>query len=246
MGVMALLGWIKTTLRAEIRGKDMAKGFRGKYNDLKYFGVDIPYVLHMDGLSLESAGIELEFLRKCHYFCRRIPSKNVNTPDFPKTYSIWKRRSDELHHITRFDYGNAHGWLVRIYHNRQASRKLFSDGVHGDIEEALQEAQRWRDSVLSDKINSRTNPATGKPLHFRRVKYKNNKSGVNGVFFSYNTSKDKTRRYPCVVLNWCDDAGPHMKRISYSHDEGGDRARAFGEAVALRKEKELELEGVLK
>jgi predicted HNH restriction endonuclease len=66
--------------------------------------------------------------------------------------------------IMRFDYGNDHGWWVRVSRDRVMFRELFSDGKHGSIQEALKQAIIRRHEILSSfpvtikKISSRNLP----------------------------------------------------------------------------------------
>jgi predicted HNH restriction endonuclease len=51
--------------------------------------------------------------------------------------------------IMRFDYGNVHGWWVRVSRDRAMFRDFFSDGKHGSIQEALRQAILRRHEILS-------------------------------------------------------------------------------------------------
>jgi len=51
--------------------------------------------------------------------------------------------------IIRFDYGNDHGWWVRVSRDRAMFRDFFSDGKHGSIQEALRQAILRRHEILS-------------------------------------------------------------------------------------------------
>ncbi len=51
--------------------------------------------------------------------------------------------------IRRHDYGNVHGWWVRVSRDKAMFRKLFSDGVHGSIENSLKKAIHYRHEVLA-------------------------------------------------------------------------------------------------
>jgi hypothetical protein len=50
--------------------------------------------------------------------------------------------------ITRFDYGNSHGWWVRIRRGKRAVSQFFSDGIHGSKRAALATALAYRDAAL--------------------------------------------------------------------------------------------------
>jgi hypothetical protein len=55
--------------------------------------------------------------------------------------------------ITRFDYGNTHGWWVRFQRStagrHRVVSKMFSDAVHGGKRKALRAAVAWRDQTLA-------------------------------------------------------------------------------------------------
>ena len=61
----------------------------------------------------------------------------------PKFYNVPKG-------IRRHDYFNIHGWWVRISRDRTMFRKLFSDGVHGSIQNSLKQAILHRHEILSN------------------------------------------------------------------------------------------------
>jgi hypothetical protein len=64
-------------------------------------------------------------------------------------------RTSRYRNITRFDYGNTHGYFVRLSWKHERRSKFFSDGKHGDRLAALAAAIAWRD---------RTAEELGKPL----------------------------------------------------------------------------------
>ncbi len=51
--------------------------------------------------------------------------------------------------IRRHDYENMHGWWVRVQRDRTMFRKLFSDGVHGSIQESFKQAILYRHEIIS-------------------------------------------------------------------------------------------------
>ena len=79
-------------------------------------------------------------------------------------------------HITRLDHQKTHGWWVRIRRKSNPCSKLFSDGVYGCKEKALEAALLWRDEKLtiSPKQLSRTIESSSK----------NVKTGVPGLCLS--------------------------------------------------------------
>jgi hypothetical protein len=50
--------------------------------------------------------------------------------------------------IIRFDYGNTHGWWVRVKRDNTQFRQLFSDG-NGSIADSLNKAILYRHELLS-------------------------------------------------------------------------------------------------
>ncbi len=67
--------------------------------------------------------------------------------------------------IRRHDYGNVHGWWVRVSRDKAMFRKLFSDNVHGSIQDSLIKAIYYRHEILSTfpvtlkKLNKRSLPS---------------------------------------------------------------------------------------
>lgn len=51
--------------------------------------------------------------------------------------------------IRRHDYSNIHGWWVRVQRDKTMFSKLFSDGVHGSIQNSLKEAILYRHEIIS-------------------------------------------------------------------------------------------------
>lgn len=51
--------------------------------------------------------------------------------------------------LTRYDFGNSHGWWVRVERDQAKFHQFFSDGKYGGIEEALIEAINFRHEVIS-------------------------------------------------------------------------------------------------
>ncbi|MFH0783302.1 MAG: HNH endonuclease [Pseudomonadota bacterium] len=51
--------------------------------------------------------------------------------------------------IRRYDYDNVHGWWVRVSRDKVMFRKLFSDNVHGSIQDSLKQAIFYRHEILS-------------------------------------------------------------------------------------------------
>jgi predicted HNH restriction endonuclease len=82
--------------------------------------------------------------------------------------------------IIRFDYGNDHGWWVRVTRDKAQFKKLFSDGVYGSIAESLRKSILYRHEILSSfpittkYIYSRSLPVNSED-RITRVKEKGNK-----------------------------------------------------------------------
>ena len=75
-----------------------------------------------------------------------------------------------LKHITRLDYQKTHGWWVRIRRKSNPCSKLFSDGVYGGRDKALEAATAWRDEQV--KLRTKTDQSDV------RIVFKNDKTGV--------------------------------------------------------------------
>jgi len=83
------------------------------------------------------------------------------------------------HAITRFEYGRARGWWVRLYRgtgdDRVCYSKLFSDRSYfGGKRSALQAARRWRDQQLKRLPKAKAGGPRVKPGYgyVRRVEVK--------------------------------------------------------------------------
>lgn len=128
-----------------------------------------------------------------------------------------------LKHITRLDYQKTHGWWVRIRRKSNPSSKLFSDGVYGGRDKALEAALVWRDEKLSaaPKQTTRTTESSSKTI----------KTGVPGLCVSFvNGARDNLAHLQVSVQR-------HGKRTStrYSISKWGLRAALWKSCVALAK-----------
>lgn len=65
--------------------------------------------------------------------------------------------------IIRFDYGNTHGWWVRVKRDNTPFQQLFSDNLHGSIADSLRNAILYRHKLLSSF------PMTIKVAHSRSL-----------------------------------------------------------------------------
>ena len=126
-------------------------------------------------------------------------------------------------HITRLDYQKTHGWWVRIRRKSNPSSKLFSDGVYGGRDEALEAATAWRDEKLSSapKQTNRTTESSSKTI----------KTGVPGLCVSFVEGATHNLAHLQVSVQ------RHGKRTStrYSISKWGLRAALWKSCVALAK-----------
>ncbi len=128
-----------------------------------------------------------------------------------------------LKHITRLDYQKTHGWWVRIRRKSNPCSKLFSDGVYGGRDKALEAALTWRDEKLTDapKQTTRTTESSSKTI----------KTGVPGLCVSFvNGARENLAHLQVSVQR-------HGKRTStrYSISKWGLRAALWKSCVALAK-----------
>lgn len=128
-----------------------------------------------------------------------------------------------LKHITRLDYQKTHGWWVRIRRKSNPSSKLFSDGVYGGRDKALEAAKAWRDEKLSSapKQTTRTTESTSKSI----------KTGVPGLCVSFVEGASNNLAHLQVSVQ------RHGKRTStrYSISKWGLRAALWKSCVALAR-----------
>ena len=135
--------------------------------------------------------------------------------------------------ISRIDSRNTHGWFVRVYRDGKIHSKMFSDGVHGGRQTALERAIEYRDDYEhknpSKYINSRV----------RSKPQKNNKTGVIGVSETYSLSKNG-RKLPCFSVSWCPRKNfPRSKK--FYHHQYASREEALKAAAEFRKAREEEI-----
>lgn len=128
-----------------------------------------------------------------------------------------------MHNITRLDYKNTHGWWVRIKRRPEFYSKLFSDGIWGGKEEALEEARNWRDDMLrqSPKCTIRSSELTSKGI----------KTGIAGLSLSFE--KGQQGLLPHLQVSIQRDG----KRIGrrYSISKWGMRAALWKACVEIAK-----------
>lgn len=122
-------------------------------------------------------------------------------------------RTSRYQNITRFDYGNTHGYFVRLSWKHDRRSKFFSDGRYHDRLDALAAAIAWRD---------RTTREMGKPT-IATAPSKKKSVGV------HRRTKDGREVYEAT---WYEN-GRH-RRTSFSIRKHGEKeARAL--AVAARQ-----------
>lgn len=128
-----------------------------------------------------------------------------------------------LKHITRLDYQKTHGWWVRIRRKSNPCSKLFSDGVYGGRDKALNAAIAWRNEKLADapKQTYRTSESSSKTV----------KTGVPGLCVSFVEGAHGNLAHLQVSVQ------RHGKRTStrYSISKWGLRAALWKSCVALAK-----------
>jgi hypothetical protein len=128
-----------------------------------------------------------------------------------------------LKHITRLDYQKTHGWWVRIRRKSNPCSKLFSDGVYGGRDKALETAIAWRDEKLADapKQTFRTSESSSKTV----------KTGVPGLCVSFVDGAQGSLAHLQVSVQ------RHGKRTStrYSISKWGLRAALWKSCVALSR-----------
>ena len=93
------------------------------------------------------------------------------------------KASKKIKNITRLDYQKTHGWWVRIKRYPDSFSKLFSDGVWGGKDKALEAALEWRDQKLAE--------APLRTERFNELSSKGFKTGVPGLSLSYEKGKKR-------------------------------------------------------
>lgn len=137
-----------------------------------------------------------------------------------------RQDQNPLHHITRLDYQNTHGWWVRIRRNPKSCSKLFSDGVWGGRDEALEEAIAWRDEQLSKlpPPGKRQNESSSKGI----------KTGVTGLSLVLEEGR-QGNTLPHVQVS-VQRNGKHISR-KYSIGKWGLRGALWKACVVIAKPK---------
>jgi hypothetical protein len=138
--------------------------------------------------------------------------------------------------ISRIDSGSTHGWFVRAYKNGKTYSRLFSDGKWSGMDDALQAAQRHRESLLARLAKIPAKPR-GRRIVFRDSR---NTTGVLGVSRSVKHTPRGTLSESFAVT-WRPEPGI-QKCTSFSINKYGED-KAFRLAVAFRVRKLREIHG---
>ena len=136
--------------------------------------------------------------------------------------------------ISRIDSNQTHGWFVRVYRDGKTHSKMFSDGVHGGREMALEAAKKYKEEY------ERENPPSCASTRMRLRPLKNNTSGALGVSETFSRGRNG-KKIPCFNVSW--RPRQNMSRSkSFYFSKYGSREAAFEAAVEFRKEREREIQ----
>ncbi len=135
--------------------------------------------------------------------------------------------------ISRIDSNHTHGWFVRVFRDGGTHSKMFSDGVLGGREKALEAAQKYKEEYITK------HPPSYAATRLRMKLPRNNKSGVVGVSDTHDRSKTG-KKLPCFSVSWRPQKNvTHCKKFYYHHYDS--REAAFEAAVEFRKAREHEI-----
>jgi len=124
--------------------------------------------------------------------------------------------------IIRFDYGNTHGWWVRVTRDNTPFRQLFSDSQYGSIADSLRNAIMYRHKLLSSF------PMTIKLVHGRSLPLEPEKR-----IFRIE-EKGKKQPYIAWEAKWYDE-NHAIKRAHFSVKKfGEEEAKALAFAAARK------------
>ena len=129
-----------------------------------------------------------------------------------------------MKNITRFDYGNTHGWWVRLRRQSASYSKLFSDAPHGGKSAALEAALAWRNEMLRKH--------SVVPVVSAERSDKQIKTGVTGLYLAW--PERATGSMPVVGISVIDQEGRHVAR-SYSIRKWGLRKALWKACLILAK-----------
>jgi len=135
--------------------------------------------------------------------------------------------------IRRHDYSNIHGWWVRVSRDRTMFRKLFSDSVHGSIQESLKQAILYRHEIL---VNF---PVTIKKISNRGMPLEPEKRVDRYI------NKGKLRQYIFWQARWYDKNHNIIKKNFPVYTYGEEEAKTMAlEAARVNHNKKLKLSSV--
>lgn len=141
--------------------------------------------------------------------------------------------------ISRIDSKNTHGWYVRIYAGGGVfTSKLFSDRQYGSKEEALKNAEVFRDhNQMVAELYKKEHPRVGRKPFFDKPS-RNNSSGIVGVNEVETEIRGRGVHY--FQATWSVDGKPNTKKFYVTKNR--TRGQAKSQAVKFRREREKEME----
>lgn len=147
---------------------------------------------------------------------------------------MFDRKDPRNRNISRADYTKVRGFLVRIRKDGVIHQKLFSDGLYGGFDRALDAARRFRD-VLHKKLFGKIKPSS------RRVfsSCKRNKTGIVGVHYREIEDGGVVTK-KMFVASWCPVEGGPQRQKHFSVDKLG-ASKAFARAKRFREDRVAEI-----
>jgi len=145
----------------------------------------------------------------------------------------------KLKGISRIDSKNTHGWYVRIYLNGGVFvSKLFSDRLHGGKQQALKDAQVFRDhnQMVADLQKQSSKGKKNKPFFTKPPK--NNTSGIIGVNEIKTISRNRNIHY--FQATWSEQGRARTKKFYVTATRSVDKAKQA--AIEHRRNMEKKLQ----
>lgn len=146
-------------------------------------------------------------------------------------------KNKDLTNITIMNYDRVKGFNVRIRQDGERITKLFNPDSYGSEEQALREAQKFRDQVKQDWKDAAKLPE-------RKIQYKTTNTGVVAIS---KTTDDQGR----VILrfNYTDADGQHHSKGFLVGPPGGPDYQqryeeAMNKAIRFRNKKNTQIYGV--
>jgi hypothetical protein len=133
--------------------------------------------------------------------------------------------------ISRIESEKCVGWFVRAYRDGKTFSKLFSDRKCGGKGKALALAKQYRET-LEAQLPPANRVGRDGPSYYTKV-MRHNKTGVNGVFKSHNTSSTSGKKYEFFGVHYKEAGKSKIKKI-YLHHHRSEKS-ALREAAKLRK-----------